>query len=78
MEKITNKYLEYLRLNAIEASKHGILDSFIDALKNNGFLKDFKYYLSSHSRLENSVIINKINEFETKTNIEIDFARQGR
>ena len=78
MEKITNKYLEYLRLNAIEASKHDILDSFIDVLKNNGVLKDFKYYLNSHSRLENSVIINKINEFESKTNIEIDFARQGR
>lgn len=78
MENITDKYLEYLRLNALEASRHDILDAFISALKNNGVLKDFKYYLSSHSRIENSVIINKINEFENKTNIEIDFARQGR
>lgn len=68
MEKITTNYLEYLRLNAIEALNHDMLDVFIDVLKNIGVLTYFKQYLSSYSRSENKEekIINKINEFETK------------
>ena len=62
------KYFEYLRLNALEALKHNILDLFILNIYNLDELKEFKYYLHSNNRKENEPIIKSIESFEKKLN----------
>ncbi|MBR5662638.1 MAG: hypothetical protein IKX00_03170 [Bacilli bacterium] len=72
--EITFEYLEYLRVNAIEAARLNILDEFINSLRNLDILKDFINYLGRRFKEEDVFLLNKINDLVNEPNTKTDLA----